>query len=50
MYGVIITTTLVCILFDPVIPTSSFNFIKMFFVNDIANTSIIIIMNDPAGI
>ena len=43
MVYVIIATTLVCVLFDPVIPTSSFNFIKMFFilVNDIANTSII---------
>ena len=31
MVYVIIATTLVCVLFDPVIPTSSFNFIKMFF-------------------
>ena len=32
MVYVIIATTLVCVLFDPVIPTSSFNFIKMFFI------------------
>ena len=30
MVYVIIATTLVCVLFDPVIPTSSFNFIKNF--------------------
>ena len=30
MVYVIIATTLVCVLFDPVIPTSSFNFTKMF--------------------
>ena len=28
----IIPTTLVCVLFDPFIPTSSFNFIKMFVI------------------
>ena len=32
MVYVIIAITLICVLFDPVIPTSSFNFIKMFFI------------------
>ena len=32
VYVIIPTTNLVCVFFDPVIPTSSFNYIKMFFI------------------
>ena len=42
VYMIIPTTNVICVLFDPVVPTSSFNFIvfflflSLFFVNDIA--------------
>ena len=47
MYVIVRTTNLVCVLFDPAIPTLSFNFIVFLylslFVNDIAYCPIIII-------
>ena len=53
VYMIIPTTNLVCVLFDPVIPTSSFNFIVFFysccpyfFVNDIAYCPMIICMTE----
>ena len=32
LYVIIPMTTLICVLFDPVIPTLSFNFIQLFFI------------------
>ena len=49
---VIIPTNLVCVLFDPAIPTSSFNYIVFytcFYYNNIIDWSTTVLGNDEEG-